>query len=92
MENVKRITLTGNWEAVTFTNASKTYLVKNFSGAEIYVSFERDDVDDSSIKILQDDREVITATPMILQALNYNLNTIYVKGTGEVEVQQIYKQ
>ena len=91
MENVKRVTLTGNWEAVTFTNASKTYLVKNFSDIEIYVSFEQDDEDDSSIKILPNDKEVITATPMILQALNFNLNTIYVKGTGEVEIQQIYK-
>lgn len=91
MENVKRITLTGSWEAVTFNNSSTSYLVKNFSGGNIFVSFEEDDEDDTSIKILQDDKEVVTVTPMIMQALNYKLDTIYVKGTGEVEIQQLFK-
>ena len=89
MEIVKWITLTGNWEAVTFTRATKTYFVKNFSEGNIFVSFEENDTEDTSIKILQNTGEQIDISPVILQQLNYKSDTIYIKGTGEVEIQQL---
>ena len=86
---VKRKTLDGTITAFEFEDKCGKWLVKNFSESEIYVSTEADFVDEEAIKIPSlIGQEVITNE--YLGGLDcYKVTTLYVKGTGEVEVQQL---
>ena len=88
-QKVIRKTLTGNWEAFTFDVRSKSFCVKNFTDAPIFVSFVDDDEESESIKIREYMAEVCYMTSLYDLAGSFFVNTIYVKGTGEVEVEAI---
>lgn len=89
MTNVKRIVLEGNWQSITFPKATRVYFVKNFSDAPIYVSFEENDSENTSIKILSGTGEQVASNMSPISQPEDRTNTIYVKGTGEIEVQQM---
>ena len=84
-QKVIRKTLTGSLTPFTFDVKACSFLIVNFSDANAYISFE-DGVEDS---------ECLKVPPKCSRPCFYNLNsgyyteTIYVKGTGEVEVQPI---
>lgn len=89
MENIKRVNLTGNWEAVTFSNMSKSYFIKNFSEDPIYVSFQQGDTEDTSCKInsnMAEQLDCVITSP----SPKFYSDTIYIKGTGEVEIEQLW--
>lgn len=88
-QKVIRKTLTGDWEPFTFDVRSKSFFVKNFSDAEIYVSFVSSDVENESIKILSNMGEIVYINAGYALNGAYFVDTIYVKGTGEVEVEAI---
>ena len=88
-QKVIRKTLTGAWEPFTFDVRSKSFFVKNFSESEIYVSFENNDEENESIKILPDMGEICFINAGYTLNGIYFVDTIYVKGTGEVEVEAI---
>jgi len=79
--NIIRKEISGK-EPFEFSLHKAEYIVKNFTSGDVYVSFEADAPDSESIKI-----------PSMLGQLCTNVtnesNTVYVKGTGEVEVQQV---
>lgn len=89
MKNVKRVTLTGDWQSITFDQKTKNYFVKNFTNADIYVSFEENDDEDTSFKIASGIGESLAIEQSALSKEEFKTDTIYVKGTGEVEVQQM---
>lgn len=87
--NLKRVTLSGSTEAVTFDNICRKYLVKNFTSGDIYVSFDSNLVEDNSIKIAAGMGQVCLINEHYERSLAVRTNTIYIKGSGEVEVQQL---
>ena len=89
MESVKRVTLTGDWKPVTFKGQARYFFVKNFSDNDIYVSFEENDSEASSYKIEKGVAEELSPTYKYIGRSEYNVSTVYVKGTGEVEVQAL---
>lgn len=89
MNNVKRVTLTGDWEAVTFNQKAKNYFVKNYSEGDIFVSFEENDAEDTSFKIKTGLGEALAINQSALSKEEHFTDTIYVKGTGEVEIEQM---
>ncbi|MBQ6447132.1 MAG: hypothetical protein IJJ10_06670 [Bacillus sp. (in: Bacteria)] len=89
MKNVKRVTLTGNWTEVTFDEKAKNYFVKNFSDGDIYVSFEENDSENTSFKISSGIGEVLAINQTATSKPEHFTNTIYIKGTGEVEIEQM---
>ena len=88
-QQVQRITTSGI-TAVTFPNASGKYLVKNFSSGDIYVSFEETVAPATSIKIASQMAQVCQINERGGAVGQEKAFTIYVNGTGEVEVQQLY--
>lgn len=88
-QKVIRKTLTGGWEPFTFDVKSKSFCVKNFTNAPIYVSFIDGDSLDESIKIREYMAEICYITSLYNLAGSFFRDTIYVKGTGEVEVEAI---
>lgn len=87
---VIRQTLTNNaWTAFTFTGKGRTYFVKNYTESDIYVSFENNDSENESFKIASGMGEEVAISFDVVRDENYFTNVIYVKGTGEVEVQQM---
>ena len=80
--NIIRKTLTGAKTSFEFEGASQDYIVKNFTSGDILVAFDSTATDANSIKI-----------PSMMGQLCINnddkANTVYITGTGEVEVQQI---
>lgn len=88
-QQVIRQTLSGGWTAFTFDVKSKSFAVKNFSDGPIYVSFVDGEEENASIKILDGMAEVCYITSLYDLAGSYFRDTIYVKGTGEVEVEAI---
>lgn len=86
---VKRLTLTGEWQAFTFERKARRYFVKNFTENEIYVSFEANDVEEESFKIQKNHGEEVAISYGGVNARQFAVNTLYVKGTGEVEVEQL---
>ena len=87
-QQVKRVTLTGDWLEITFTNKATRYFVKNFTDAAILVSFAANDTEDESFKIKTGIGEDVAISYDGLRG-RYEVNKIYVKGTGEVEIQQL---
>ena len=88
-QKVIRKILTGNWESFKFDVKSKSFCVKNFSASPVYVSFEDGDDTDNSIKIREYMAEICYITSLYDLAGTFFKDTIYVKGTGEVEVEAI---
>ena len=95
-QSVKRVNLTGNWQEVVFTNKASRYFVKNYSDDDIFVSFEANDSEDESFKIKSGIAEEVAIsyytkpdTTAYGVRGRYVTDKIYVKGTGEVEIQQL---
>lgn len=102
-QQVQRKTLTGAWEAFEFPYKARRFFVKNYSENPVYVSFE-DNTDESySFKIMAGVGEEVAISMVDIQnnpnrkKFSYDTeakeaffsDTIYVKGTGEVEVQEV---
>ena len=86
---VQRKTLDGSWTPFTFGSASVRFFVKNFSNGAIFVSFKNNDSEAESVKIMSMMAENVA---VCFNGNNYpeaRVDTIYVKGSGEVEVQAI---
>lgn len=90
--NLKRVTLSGATTALTFNNKCGKYLVKNFTNSAIYVSFESELVEENSIKIAAGMGQVCLINEFYERSQAVKTNTIYIKGSGEVEVQQLCYQ
>ena len=91
-QQVQRVTLSGSgFQAVTFTNYSGCYLVKNFSAGDIFVSFaESGQTQSNSIRIVTGYGQACFANARGGLSGQNKTNTIYISGIGEVEVQQVY--
>ena len=80
--NILRKTLTGTKTSFDFEAGAKYYIVKNFTSSNIYVAFDSSAINADSIKI-----------PSMMGQLCINnddkASTVYITGTGEVEVQQL---
>ncbi len=87
-QQVLRQTLNGNWTAFEFPNKSSRYFVKNYSSTDVLVSFEENDEDKYSFLIKPGMGEEC-AISWYYDGDGCIVNTIYVKGTGVVEVQQL---
>ncbi len=86
---IKRVTLSGSAEAIAFENQAKGFLVKNFSEAPVYVSFDEEFEDDEAIMIEAGYWQICVINENEnAQEQNYT-NIIYVKGTGDVEIQLV---
>ena len=89
MENVKRVTLAGGWTEITFNGQARYFFVKNYSDSDIYVSFEENDTEATSVKIASKMAEEVAPTFKYTGRTELNASKIYIKGTGEVEVQAL---
>lgn len=79
--------LSGDWEPFTFPERGKKFYVKNFSEAPVYISFAADSSEASSFKLnanMGEEFQMSYAPKPWPYGLVY---TIYLKGEGEVEVQ-----
>ena len=90
-QQVLRKTLTGGWTEFAFANNARRFFVKNFTAGNIFVSFENGTAENQSFKIANGVGEevAISYAEAGKNPFAYFVNKIYVKGTGEVEVQQI---
>lgn len=89
MENVKRVTLAGDWTKITFNGEARYFFVKNYSSYNVFVSFEENDREATSYKIASGMAEEVAPTFKYKGRTDYNVSDIYIKGTGEVEVQAL---
>lgn len=91
--NLKRITLTGTTTKVEFKEVCDKWLVKNFTDADIYVSFEAGSdgelVEANAVKIKSNYGQIVIGNEELQYTNLFKTNAIYIKGTGEVEVQQL---
>lgn len=91
--NLKRITLTGATTKVEFKEMCGKWLVKNFTDADIYVSFEAGSngelVEADAVKIKSNYGQIVIGNEQYDYTNIFKTNAIYIKGTGEVEVQQL---
>lgn len=85
--NVKRVTLNGK-TTISFPHKSPKWLVKNFSEADITVSFEENAAEDEVITIASQMGQVIVENENAT-VYKYVHDTIYITGSGIVEVQQL---
>lgn len=92
-QQVKRVTLAGTgFQGIAFDRLSGEYMVKNFSNSEIYVSFDAEATEANSVKIPSNFYQVVVSNEAFGGPSKFKTKTLYVKGTGEVEVQQICYQ
>lgn len=89
-QQVKRVQLTGGVTALTFEAYGGQYLVKNFSGGDIYVSFEETVPNNTSIRILNGFAQLCVINERGGAGGQAKAKTVYLKGVGEVEVQQLW--
>lgn len=89
-QQVKRVTLEGAVMPVSFDYPSGRYIVKNFSSGDIYVSFESTVAPASSIRIVSGYGQVCEINERGGAEGQEKSKTIYINGTGEVEVQQLW--
>ena len=89
-QQVQRVTLAGKATAVTLPYPSGKFIVKNFSGGDIYVSFESTVAPASSIRIASGYGQLCEINERGGAAGQEKTKTIYINGTGEVEVQQLW--
>ena len=87
MLNVLRQTLAGTSTEFEFSVKGRKFLVKNLSDADIYVNFEdiTNDNEDTSILIPSKVAQVV----LMNEISHFGFDKIYVKGTGDVEVQVV---
>lgn len=87
MLNVLRQTLAGTSTEFEFSVKGRKFLVKNLSSADIYVNFEdiTNDNEDTSILIPSKVAQVV----LMNEISHFGFDKIYVKGTGDVEVQVV---
>lgn len=89
---VVRKTLTGESEAFTFEIKGHDFLVKNFTESDIFVNFDPITVanEETSYKIPSMVAQLIDADNYLRYGVHtVKTDTIYVKGTGEVEVDMV---
>lgn len=86
---IKRLTLTGETTEVSFTTFCGDWLVKNFSDNDVYVSFDENLDEDEAVKIPSGYGQKVVDNKFLGGLDHFEHNAIYVKGTGEVEVQQL---
>lgn len=82
---VKRQTLAGSLTAFTFDVQACSFFVKNFTEGDAYISFEADTPDSECYKL----PSMIAEEYYYNKHSGYYTDTIYVKATGEVEVQPL---
>ena len=102
-QQVQRKTLTGAWEAFEFPYKARRFFVKNYTDGDIFVSFENNTAENQSFKIAAGVGEEVAISMVDIQnnpnrkKFSYDeeakdaffSDTVYVKGTGEVEVQEV---
>ena len=88
-QSVKRVILTGDWEEIEFNHKARVYFVKNFTDDDIFVSFSNDEIEDEAFKIKSGIGEEVAITYNLNNSREVETDKIYVKGTGEVEIQQL---
>lgn len=76
-------------EPFTFEKKGDTYLVKNFSNHDAFVSFEPNVSEEECIKIASGYFQVCTLNEWGRDPELHGCHSIYVKADGEVEVQLI---
>lgn len=84
-----RKTLTGGWEEFSFARKGRFYLVKNLTDSDIFVSFENEDLEEESFKIRSGESEKVAISWDGIDRDIYYVKSLYVKGTGEVEVRSL---
>lgn len=85
---VKRITLNGSKTAITFDTKCSKWLIKNFSADFIYAAYDENATLEESAKIASNYGQVVLENEY-LGGDAHLTDTIYVTGTGEIEVQQL---
>lgn len=91
LQKVQRVTLTGSgFEEIAFAKEGIKFMVKNFTNGDIFVSFSEGATEDNSIKIPSGYYQLCVANEHGGSANAYNTDTLYIKGTGEVEVQELW--
>lgn len=88
-QQIQRVTLEGEITEVAFDNLCGKYLIKNFSDEPIYVSFDEEFTEANSTKIAAGFYQVVIANEWLGGLDVYKTKSIYINGTGEVEVQQL---
>lgn len=86
---VLRKTLTGAWTAFEFPKKGRRYFVKNYTDGDILVSFDDEATDAESIKIKKGIGEEVSICFEGIDRKETLTDFIFVKGTGEVEVQAL---
>ena len=84
-----RKTLTGDWEQFSFNGKARFFFVKNFTDDDILVSFESETAEENCFKIKAGVGEEVTISYNSIDRNEFYVDSIYVKGTGEVEVQAL---
>lgn len=84
---VKRVNLSGK-TTISFDTESSKWLIKNFSDGDITVSFDANAKAEESILIPSGMGQVVISNEMAVDQF-YSSDTIYITGTGTVEVQQL---
>ena len=86
---VIRKTLEGDWTEFAFEKEGRFFFVKNFSDEDILVSFENGTDEEKCFKIKSGIGEELAVSFYPLDKEDFKTNKIFVKGTGEVEVQSL---
>lgn len=84
---VLRKTLEGDWTEFAFEKAGRFFFVKNFTDGDIFVSFEENTKEENCFKIASGVGEEVSISFEALDREEYKTKSVFVKGTGEVEVQ-----
>lgn len=91
LQKIKRETLAGSvFEEFEFEKPAARYLVKNFTDGDIYVSFDSTATTSNSSKISAGFYQIVEANENEDSMKAYMTDSVYIKGTGEVEVQQLW--
>lgn len=85
---IRRKSLLGTQQAITFDKQRSDFLVKNLGENNIYVAFGANEPESRSIKIPAMYAQVCSCSN-VEGTTGMTTDTIYVSGTGEVEVQQL---
>lgn len=88
-QKVRRIELTGAVTPVSFDTCSGKWLVKNFGSGNIYVSFTPDADESARIKIPSGVGQLCVINERYGDGCEKSF-TVYLSGSGEVEVQQLW--
>lgn len=75
-------------EEFHFVNAQRFFFVKNMSTQPCFIGFEADATEDESIKVMPNTGEEISLTyAEIYDSRKLRVDTLYVRGEGEIEIQ-----